>query len=79
MFSTIPVSNHWGQHLISMRGALEAAVDDESSVLSITCFMINCEPIYKIIFGQGHRSEVWICGHDNGRFRSILFAQTSGS
>ena len=45
MFSTILVSNHGGATFDFNAGDVEAAVDNESSVLSVTCFMMSCEPI----------------------------------
>jgi hypothetical protein len=45
MLSTILVSNHGGATFDFNAGDVEAAVDNESSVLSVTCFMMSCEPI----------------------------------
>jgi hypothetical protein len=77
VFSTILVSNHWRATFDFNAGGIDAVVDNKSSVLSITCFMMSCEPIQKMILGQCQRSEVWICRHANGQFQSISFAQTS--
>ena len=43
--STILVSNHLRATFDFNAGDVDAAVDDKSSVLSITCFMMSCEPI----------------------------------
>jgi hypothetical protein len=45
VFSTILVSNHWRETFDFNAGDVDAAVDNKSSVLSITCFMMSSEPI----------------------------------
>ena len=66
MFSTILISDHLGATFVFNAGDVEAAVDNKSSVSSITYFMMSCELIFKKILGRGQRSEVRICGPANG-------------
>ena len=66
VFSTILISDHLGATFVFNAGDVEAAVDNKSSVSSITYFMMSCELIFKKILGRGQRSEVRICGPANG-------------